>query len=154
MSPLCPTMSEMDSGGMAGRFHPLLSNYHYYPIAIIQHYCQCSVTCCHCVTDSSRGALGQNGVRHGSAYGTKVCHWIPFMQKKMVSIDIQCCLLTIYGDQSVDVSTVRQWVVWFCSGNTGSPPLVQTLLISIAWRLLFFTGENAQSPPTISYVEK
>jgi len=145
MSPLllcCPTTSEMDSGGMAGRFHQ--SNYHYYPIAIIQHYCQCSVTCCHCVTDSSRGALGQNGVRHGSAYGTKVCHWIPFMQKKMVSIDIQCCLLTIYGDQSVDVSTVRQWVGWFSSGdiNSGSPLLVQIFMI-MACRLLSRTGNNA-----------
>jgi len=37
---------------------------------------QYPITCCCCVTDSSRGALWHNGVWHGSAYETKVCDWI------------------------------------------------------------------------------
>ena len=45
----------------------------------------------------------------------------------------------------MDVSAVRQWVVCFSSGdsNSGSPMLVQTLT-SMACRLLFITGKNAQ----------
>ena len=45
----------------------------------------------------------------------------------MVADDFHQCLLNIYGDQSVDVSTVKWWVVPFSSGNsnTVSPPLVQ-----------------------------
>ena len=52
-------------------------------------------------------------------------------------------LLNIDRDQSVDVSTVRQWVVCFSSGdNSGSSPLVQ-ICTSTAYRLLFITGKNA-----------
>jgi len=42
------------------------------------------------------------------------------MQKKMAPVAVS-------GDQTVDVSTVRQRMVCFSSGNTasGSPPLVQ-----------------------------
>jgi hypothetical protein len=32
--------------------------------------------CCR-ATGSSRGAVWQNGVWHGSAWGAEVCHWIP-----------------------------------------------------------------------------
>ena len=54
------------------------------------------------------------------------------------------CLLNVYGDQTVDVSTVRQWVVRFSSGDSGSPLLVQTAFsfTSTACRLLFIAGEN------------
>ena len=31
--------------------------------------------------------------------------------------DIHRCLLNVYGDQTVDVSTVRQWVARFNSGD-------------------------------------
>ena len=52
------------------------------------------------------------------------------MWKKIAPIDIQRCLLNINGDQRVDVSTVRQWVVCFISGdsNSGSPLLVQIFM--------------------------
>ena len=41
-----------------------------------------------------------------------------FCVEKMAPIDIHQCLLNVYGDQTVDVSTVRQWVVHFSSGNS------------------------------------
>ena len=46
------------------------------------------------------------------------------MQKKMVVTDIHAHLLNIYGDQTVDVNIVKQWVVCFISddGNNGAPP--------------------------------
>ena len=40
-----------------------------------------------------------------------------FMWKKIVSTDIHRRLLSISGDRTVDVSTVRQWVVRFNSGD-------------------------------------
>ena len=63
----------------------------------------------------------------------------------MASIDIGGHLLNVNGDQTVDVSTVRQWVVCFSSDNinSGSPPLVQ-IVTSVACRLLFIAGKNAQ----------
>ena len=62
--------------------------------------------------------------------------------EKMASIDIHQCFPNIYGDQTVDVSTVRRWVVHFSSGYSGSPSLVQ-ILMRVAWRLLFIAGKNA-----------
>jgi len=38
--------------------------------------------------------------------------------EKMASTDIHQCLLNVCGDQPVDVSTVRQWVVDFSSGDS------------------------------------
>ena len=38
--------------------------------------------------------------------------------EKVRSIDIHWHLLNIYGDQTVDVSTVRWWVVCFSSGDS------------------------------------
>jgi len=50
-------MSEAHVGGMAVEdFHPY------------------SVTCCGCVTGSSRGEVSQNGDRHGGVYKPKVCY--------------------------------------------------------------------------------
>ena len=40
------------------------------------------------------------------------------MWKKMAPIDIPWCLLNVYADQAADVSTVRQWVACFSSGNS------------------------------------
>ena len=40
--------------------------------------------------------------------------------EKMAPIDIHRCLLNIYGDQTVDVSAVRQWVVRLMSGDSNS----------------------------------
>jgi len=44
---------------------------------------------------------------------------IQFLQaEKMAPIDIHQHLLNIYGDQTMDVSTVRWWVVYFSSGSS------------------------------------
>ena len=65
----------------------------------IEPSCQYSITFCCCMTDGSRGA----------------------------PTDIHQCLLNAYGDQSVYVSIVRQWVMPFSSGssNSRSPPALQ-----------------------------
>jgi len=39
-------------------------------------------------------------------------------EEKMAPIDIHQHLLNVYGEQTVDVSTVRQWVVHFSSGSS------------------------------------
>ena len=38
--------------------------------------------------------------------------------EKMALTDIHRCLLNVYRDQTVDVSTVRQWMVCFSSGDS------------------------------------
>ena len=65
---LCkPMISEVDIGNMEVE---------------VEHSCQYSITfSCH-VTDSSRGAVWQNGIWHGSAHQAKVCHWIPPRRNK------------------------------------------------------------------------
>ena len=67
-----------------------------------------------------------------------------FLAEKMPLIDIHQYLPNASGDQTVDVSTVRQWVVCFSSGNSNSKlsPLTQ-MFMSVACRLLFIAGENA-----------
>ena len=64
--------------------------------------------------------------------------------EKMALTDTHQHLLNVYRDQTLDVSTVRRWVVHFSSGdsNSGSPPLVQ-IFISAVCRLLFIAGKNA-----------
>ena len=51
-------------------------------------------------------------------------------------------LLNVCEGQTADVSTVRQWVMCFCSGDSESPPVVQ-IFTSATCRLLFITGKNA-----------
>jgi len=63
------------------------------------------------------------------------------MEVKMTHTDIYQCLPNIYRDQTVNVSTAREWVVHFSSdNNSGSDPQVQTFT-SIACRL-FITGKD------------
>jgi hypothetical protein len=38
--------------------------------------------------------------------------------EKIAPNDIHRCLLNVYGDQTVDVSSVRRWVVRFSSGDS------------------------------------
>ena len=38
--------------------------------------------------------------------------------EKIPPTDIHRCFLDVYRDQTVDVSTVKQWVVDFSSGNS------------------------------------
>jgi len=65
--------------------------------------------------------------------------------EKMAPIDIHWCLMNVYWGKTVDVNTVREWVVHLSSGDSdnGSPLLVQ-ILMSVARRLIFEAGENAQ----------
>ena len=53
--------------------------------------------------------------------------------------------MNVYWGKTVDVNTVREWVVHLSSGDSdnGSPLLVQ-ILMSVARRLIFEAGENAQ----------
>jgi len=64
--------------------------------------------------------------------------------EKIAPTDIQQHLLNIYGDQTVDVSTVRQWVVHFSSGDghSRSPSVVQ-IFTRATCRLLFIACKNA-----------
>ena len=62
--------------------------------------------------------------------------------EKMAPTDILSYLLNVDGDQPVDVSTARQWLVYFSGGDSGSPPLVQ-IFASVKCRLLFIADKNA-----------
>jgi hypothetical protein len=100
---LCwPKTSEADVGDMAPEVEPSR---------------QYSVKFCCRATDDSRGAVWRNGVWHVSAYEAKVCNWIPPCGKNAPN-DIHRRLLNVYGDLRVYVSTVRQWMVRFSSGNS------------------------------------
>ena len=74
------------------------------------------------------------------------------MQKKIAPTEIHQRLLNDHGDQTVEVSTVRQWVVHFSSGDSGSPPLVQ-IFTSMACRLLFIAGKKSTVNDDV-YTEK
>ena len=54
--------------------------------------------------------------------------------RNIAAIDIDQHLLNVTGNQAVDVSAVRRWVVCLSSGNddSGSPPLI---FLSVAGRL-------------------
>ena len=72
---------------------------------------QYSVTFCGCVTDGSTGAVWQ------MVSDMEVCMkqrrvTVFFHAGKMTPTDIHWCLLNMYGDQRVDVSSVRWWGVW------------------------------------------
>jgi len=64
--------------------------------------------------------------------------------EKIALIDIYWCLLNIYGDLTVDGSTVRQWVACFTisGGDSMSPQLVH-IFMSMVCRLLLIAGKNA-----------
>ena len=79
-------MSEVDVGGIAVEAEPS----HQYPI-----------TFCCCVTDGNRGADVE--VRMKQRCATE------FLNVENITPTHQL-LLNIYGDQIVDVSTVRQWM--------------------------------------------
>ena len=72
-------------------------------------------------------------------YGTEFLH-----AEIIAHTDIHWYLLNIYGDQSVDVSAVRWWVVRFSSDEScrRPTPLMQ-IVMGTPCRLLFITGENA-----------
>ena len=51
--------------------------------------------------------------------------------EKIAPTDIYQCLLNISGDQTMDVSTVRWWVVCFSKGDTGSGAGCCSLLVKM-----------------------
>ena len=67
---------------------------------------------------------------------------------KKPPIDIHQCLLNIYGDQTVDVSTMRWWMVHFSSGDSDHPYWCRFLSMRHAhcWQKCLATGGD--------YVEK
>jgi len=89
-----PMILEVNVGGMS---------------AEVEFSHQYSITFCCQGTDGSRGA-----VWHGSAYKQRgVIKY--FHEEKKALVDIHWCLLNIYGDQRVDVSSQRRC---FNSGNS------------------------------------
>ena len=62
----------------------------------------------------------------------------------MASTDIHQHLLNVSGDPIVDVSTARQWVVPFCSGDDSVCSLLLQASMNAVCRLLFKDVENAQ----------
>jgi len=120
-------VSEGDVGGMAVEAEPSLH----------QH----SMTfCCSLIDGSGRADTVASDVE---LHMKQRCEIEFFRVEKMAHIDIHWCLLNTYGDQTVDVSTVRQWVECFSSdySNSGSPLLV-LIFTRTACRLLFITGKK------------
>jgi len=78
--------------------------------------------------------------------------------EEMAPIDIHQHFVNIYGDQTVDVSTMRQWVVRFSNSNSAvkdKPHSRQAMKIfmSAECRLLFIGGKNAELM-VVTIVEK
>ena len=122
-------ISEVDVGSLAVEVEPS----HQYSVMF----------CCH-ETDSSSWAAWHNSAWHESTFEAQVCYWIPPCRNNCTHWH-SSTPVNIYGDQTVDVSTARWWVVHFSRGNNncGSPPLVQDVM-SKACRLLFIAGKNAK----------
>jgi len=100
---LCwPTTSEADVGDMAVEVEP-------------SH--QYSVKFCCCATDDSRGQSNKM-VSDMEVHMKQRCVIEFFHVEKFAPNDIHRSLLNVYGDQTVDVSTVRQWVACFSSGDS------------------------------------
>jgi hypothetical protein len=64
--------------------------------------------CCRAI-DGRRGAVWQNGVWHGGAYESKGGNWIAPCWKNCTQSTTFIDVLNVYGDRTVDVSTV--WLV-------------------------------------------
>ena len=64
------------------------------------------------------------------------------MEEKIAPIDIHQCLMTVDGDQTVSVSTMR-WTVHFSGDSNSGSPLLVHIFTSTSCRLLLITGENA-----------
>jgi len=111
------TTSEVDIGSMAIEVEP-------------SH--QYSITFCCTVTDGSRGAVWQNGISWKCAWG-KGMELNSLMWEKMAHIDIHWCFLNISEDPTVDVSTVRLWVVCFSSDDSNKKGKARS---GQPWRLL------------------
>ena len=66
-------------------------------------------------------------------------------KQKPAPTDIHWHLLNIYEDQSMDVSTLRWWVVCFSSGSSYSrSPLLVQIFTSAACKFLFTADKNEE----------
>ena len=105
---LCwPTTSEVDVGGTAVEVEP-------------SH--QYSIPFCCCMTESSRGAVWEKGIWHGSADEANVCHWIPIGDGWCISAVVTAAWETSHIlDGHVDFydhdmqALVHRW--WKCIAN-------------------------------------
>ena len=70
------------------------------------------------VTDGSRGAVWQKWHLLFKCLWSKDTSLNSSMWENMAPIDIHWHVLNVYRDQTVDVSTVRQWMVCFSSGDS------------------------------------
>mgnify|MGYP001852589811 CR=1 FL=1 len=101
--------------------------------------------CCH-VTDGSRGAIWHNGVWSAALvevwrkqrYGTEFLHG-----EKTASTDIHQHLLSVSGDQTVDVNAARWWWLQQRQHWHWWLRLLQVFMTA-ACRLLFSTSENSE----------
>ena len=115
---LCwPTMSEVDIGCMAVEVEPS----HHLPL----HSVAVQQTSAEGQSDKMRSDMEMHMVQRRVTAFLHV--------KKMAPMDIHRCLLNTYEDQTVDVSTVRQWGACFSSddSDSGSPPLLQVFVCSL-----------------------
>ena len=94
-----PTMSEVDVDGMAVEVEP--SN-------------QDSITFCCCVT----GGQSDKSVPYTEVSIKERCVTEFLHAETIAPTDICQCLLYVYGDTTMEVSTVRWWVVHFSSENS------------------------------------
>ena len=100
---LWPVTSEADVGVMAVEAEP-------------SH--QYSITLCCCMTDGSREVLQTGWCLTWKCIESKGVSLNSFMwEKKWHSLTFINTCSNVYGDQTVDVSTVRWWVVCFSSGE-------------------------------------
>jgi len=70
-------------------------------------------------------------------------HVIEFLHAEIIAlIEIHWHLLNIYGDQTVDLSTVRWWVLHFSSGDgvSESPPRVHIVMSTACWQKCIANG--------------
>ena len=107
---------------------------------------QYSVTCCCCVTEGSRGAVWPNGVWRGSAYGTKVCRWIPPWRQNGIPWHLlmlaECLWRLKHGfEHSRVVDGVFQQWQQQCERQATFRTAMQ-IVTSVSCRLSFITGEN------------
>jgi len=98
----CPTVSEVDAGGIAVEVEP----FHQY-----------FVTFCCCVTDGSRGAVWHNGIWHGSADEAKVCHWNSASRKKWYPLTLllewRMYLFAIFNMGKKDIRFFHSILIFF-----------------------------------------
>ena len=97
---LCwPTLSQVDVCSMTVEVEPL----HQY-----------SITFCCCATNGSRGAVWQNAIWHGMCMKQKC--GVDFLHAEKITYWPSLMLAECWWRPTVDVSTVRWWVVHFSSG--------------------------------------